>query len=128
MDSTKDIFLARDKKIKKWGDRMAARAPNKKKIKDSLESQLEKKGAKIECFEDLICDYMNLYEIKKELQKDIKTRGIAYKTLSASGYEITKQNQSVKDLVAIGKQMLLILDKLGLTTEEVIKDGDDEEL
>ncbi|MGN0484892.1 MAG: P27 family phage terminase small subunit [Lachnospiraceae bacterium] len=107
---------------------MAARAPNKKKIKESLELQLAKKGAKIECFEDLICDYMNLYDIKKALQKDIKDRGIAYETTSASGYPITKQNQSVKDLVAIGKQMLLILDKLGLTTSEVIQEGDEDEL
>lgn len=107
---------------------MAARAPNRSKIKESLEEQLWRKGAKIEAFEDLICDYMSLYDIKRELQKDIKTRGVAYDTTSASGYPITKQNQSVKDLVAVGKQMLLILDKLGLTTEEVISDNANEEL
>lgn len=106
-----------------------ARAPNKKiKIQESLEYQLEKKGAKIECFQDLICDYMNLYDIKNALQKDIKKRGISYETTSASGYKIIKQNQSVKDLVAIGKQMLLILDKLGLTTKEVVGEGDEDEL
>jgi hypothetical protein len=115
-------------KIKKGGVGMAARAPNKKKIQDSLELQLWKKGVNIECFQDLICDYMNLYDIKKALQKDIKTRGISYETTSASGYPITKQNQSVKDLVAVGKQMLLILDKLGLTTGEIIPDGEEEEL
>ncbi|MFQ8680818.1 MAG: P27 family phage terminase small subunit [Enterocloster sp.] len=107
---------------------MAARAPNKKKIQESLELQLWKKGAKIECFQDLICDYMNLYDIKKALQKDIKTRGISYETTSASGYPIVKQNQSVKDLVAVGKQMLLILDKLGLTTGEIVPDSDEDEL
>lgn len=107
---------------------MAARAPNKRKIKESLEYQLEKKGAKIECFEDLICDYMELYDIKKSLQKDIRQRGVSFEALSASGYTITKQNQSVKDLVTVGKQMLLILDRLGLTTEECAKDCDDEEL
>lgn len=107
---------------------MAARAPNKKKIQESLELQLWKKGAKIECFQDLICDYMNLYDIKKALQKDIKARGISYETTSASGYPIVKQNQSVKDLVAVGKQMLLILDKLGLTTGEIVPDSDEDEL
>ena len=101
----------------------------KKKIQESLELQLWKKGAKIECFTGpLICDYMNLYDIKKALQKDIKTRGISYETTSASGYPITKQNQSVKDLVAVGKQMLLILDKLGLTTGEIVPDSDEDEL
>lgn len=107
---------------------MAARAPNKRKIQESLELQLCKKGVNIECFQDLICDYMNLYDIKKELQKDVKKRGVSYETTSASGYPIVKQNQSVKDLVAVGKQMLLILDKLELTTGEIILDGDDDEL
>ncbi|HBC98697.1 MAG TPA: hypothetical protein DC053_03830 [Lachnoclostridium sp.] len=107
---------------------MAARPPNRAKIKGSMEYQLWKKGVKIECFEDLICDYMNLYDIKKALQKDIKSRGVAYDATSASGYTITKQNQSVKDLVAVGKQMLLILDKLGLTTSEILPESDKDEL
>ena len=34
--------------------------------------------------------------------------------------------QSVKDLVAVNKQMLMILDKLGLTTEKTIRDDDDD--
>lgn len=107
---------------------MAARAPNKGKIKESLMEQLWKKGAKIEVFEDLIYDYMSLYEVKQSLKKDIKDRGVSYATKSANGYDIEKQNQSVKDLVMVSKQMLLILEKLGLTTDEVIQDNDDEEL
>lgn len=105
---------------------MAKRAPSKGKIKESLREQLAKKGADIECFEDLICDYMALYDIKKELKKDIKDRGVSYETTSASGFKITKQNQSVKDLVAVNKQMLLILEKLKLTTENVYAESDEE--
>lgn len=107
---------------------MAARAPNKEKIKESLMEQLWKKGAKIEVFEDLIYDYMSLYDVKQNLKKDIKKRGVSYETKSANGYDIEKQNQSVKDLVMVSKQMLLILEKLGLTTDEVVQDNDDEEL
>lgn len=105
---------------------MGTRAPTKGKIQDSLEQQLREKGADNDCFRDLIRDYMSLYEIKKELQKDIKKRGVSYETTSASGYHIMKQNQSVKDLVAVNKQMLLILEKLKLTTDNVAKE--DEEL
>ncbi len=105
---------------------MRVRAPTKTKIRESLEEQLREKGADTECFRDLIYDYMNLYDIKKQLQKDIKERGVSYKTTSASGYPIEKQNQSVKDLVAVNKQMLLILEKLKLTTDTVARD--DEEL
>lgn len=96
---------------------MGARAPTRSKIKGSLELQLAKKGADIECFQDLLCDYMALYDIKKLLNQDIKKRGVSYETSSASGYKIVKQNQSVKDLVAVNKQMLLILEKLKLTTD-----------
>lgn len=105
-----------------------ARAPTKKKIEDSLRDQLKAKEADVAHFEDLICDYLVFWETKKLLQKDIKERGVCYQTNSASGYPITKQNQSVKDLVAVNKQMLTILDKMHLTTDEPIggESGDDD--
>lgn len=89
-------------------------AAKKSDILESLISQLEKKQADISCFLDLIDDYMALYDIKKKLKTDIKKRGVSYEAQSASGKAtIIKQNQSVKDLVAVNKQMLMILDKLG---------------
>ena len=67
--------------------------------------------------------------LKKKLKTDIKKRGVTFETTSASGKAtIIKQNQSVKDLVAVNKQMLMILDKLQLTTKETIKGDDDDEL
>ena len=96
----------------------AARAPGKTKIKESLIKQLDAKNANVAHFQDLICDYMQLYDTKKMLQKDIKERGVSYETLSASGVPIMKQNQSIKDLVAVEKQMLSILKEMRLTTDE----------
>ena len=85
-------------------------AQKKLDILESLISQLEKKQADISCF-------LDLNDIKKKLKTDIKKRGVSYEAQSASGKAtIIKQNQSVKDLVAVNKQMLMILDKLGLTT------------
>ena len=92
--------------------------PTKAQIKASLIKQLEAKGANVAHFMDLIYDYMSLYDIKKDLQKDVKERGVAYETTSANGYPIIKQNQSVKDLVAVEKQMLQLLKEMGLTTDE----------
>lgn len=104
-------------------------AEKKSDILESLTSQLKRKNADISVFNDLISDYMTLYDIKKKLMSDIKKRGVSYETESASGKaKIIKQNQSVKDLVAVNKQMLLILDKLGLTTEKTIKENEDDEL
>lgn len=98
-------------------------------ILESLISQLVKKQADISCFLDLLDDYMALYDIKKKLKTDIRKRGVSYESDSASGKaKIVKQNQSVKDLVAVNKQMLMILDKLGLTTEKAIRDDDNEKL
>lgn len=98
-------------------------------ILKSLQEQLAKKQADISVFSDLIDDYMGLYDIKKKLRTDIKKRGVSYETTSASGKStIVKQNQSVKDLVAVNKQMLMILDKMGLTTDKTIKDDEDDKL
>lgn len=101
--------------------------PSRAKIQNSLLKQLETKNAKVAHFEDLIYDYLFLYDTKMMLQKDIKSRGVSYKTTSANGYEITKQNQSVKDLVAVEKQMSALLKELGLTTDEPTGEEDIDE-
>lgn len=105
-------------KNKKVGDNMARKKqPTRAKIKESLIKQLEVKKADVPHFIDLIYDYLELYDTKRMLQDDIKDRGVAYETTSANGYKIMKQNQSVKDVVAVEKQMLSILKEMGLTTD-----------
>lgn len=105
-------------KNKKVGDKMSGKKlSTKAKIKESLMKQLETKGAKVAHFENLIDDYMFMFDTKNKLQKDIKQRGVSYETTSASGFTIVKQNQSVKDLIAISKQMSNLLKDLGLTTD-----------
>lgn len=104
-------------------------AEKKGDILKSLQEQLRMKEADIPAFSDLLDDYMAMYDIKKKLKTDIKKRGVSYETTSASGKaKIIKQNQSVKDLVAVNKQMLMILDKLGLTTDKTIKEDADDKL
>lgn len=122
-----EIF-AHDKKIKNREQKAMPRAPTKKKIEESLRNQLKAKGAEVAHFEDLILDYLTFWDTKKLLKEDINKRGVCYETKSASGYPITKQNQSVKDLVAVNKQMLTILDKMHLTTDEPTggESGDDD--
>lgn len=126
MASTNLRKVAHDEKIKNRGEKMAEK---KADILESLKEQLRKKQADISVFKDLLDDYMTLYDVKKKLKTDIKKRGVTFETTSASGKAtIVKQNQSVKDLVAVNKQMLMILDKLELTTKETIKGDDDDEL
>ncbi len=91
----------------------------KKDIAASLRRQLAFKGAALEHYEDLISDYMALWEIKNDLIKDIKTRGVSFIDCSAAGKEMWKNNPSCKDLVGINRQMLSILKELKLSTDEV---------
>lgn len=96
------------------------------KIKDSLIKQLKNKGANVEHFSGLIDDYIWLFKEVKEMKTDVKKRGRTFKTTSASGYEIEKENPSVKNIVVYNKQMLAILKELGLTTDNVGSDDDEE--
>lgn len=88
-----------------------------KSIRESLEQQLALKGAGLDCFTDMIKDYMHLWKIKNKLLADIRTRGIVYKDLSSTGVPMQKNNPSVKELVGVNRQMLSILKELGLTTD-----------
>lgn len=99
---------------------------NARKIKESLVKQLEDKGANVEHFLSLIDDYIWYWNQEKAMQKDIKERGFMFKTTSASGYEIQKENPSVKNAVVYNKQKLAILKQLELTTDNVVSDDDDE--
>lgn len=105
---------------------MAGRSPSRADIKRSLEEQLRRQGGEVSHFQDLICDYMSFYEVKEKLEKDIEKRGVSYETMSASGYPVIKQNQSIKDLVAVNKQMLTLLEKLKMTTDKAAVTQDEE--
>lgn len=98
-----------------------------KKIKDSLIKQLEKKGANVDHFMALIDDYIWYYNQEKEMQKDIKKRGLTFETTSASGYPIEKDNPSIKNAVTYNKQKLAILKELQLTTQNCILEDDEDE-
>lgn len=97
-----------------------------KAIKASLIEQLERKGANVCVFSDLINDYIYYTKLEKEMQKDIKTKGLSYKAVSATGKEYIKDNPSVKNAIMYNKQRLDILAKLDLTTKSVEVECDDE--
>ncbi len=95
-------------------------------IKNSLIEQLREKGANIDHFSSLIDDYIWYWKEEKAMQKDIKIRGRTYITISAAGKEYEKDNPSVKNSVLYNKQKLSILKELGLTTNNININKDDE--
>jgi len=87
-------------------------------IKDSLLLQLATKGARLDHYDDLIDDYMTLWDTKNALAADIKTRGVMFKDVSSVGVPMMKNNPSVKELVMVNRQMLSVLKELKLSTDE----------
>ncbi len=100
---------------------------SKSNIKKELIKQLSLKRANIDPFLSLVDDYLDLWSIKNELIKDIKSNGSVLKDLDSTGHGCRgKNNPSVKELVGVNKQMLSILKELGLSTANVGGDEDDD--
>lgn len=99
---------------------------NKADVINSLKEQLKARGADIPCFIDLVEDYGKLWNIKNKLITDINTRGVVYDDVSSVGVPMKKNNPSTKELLGVNRQMLSILEKLGLETKNVSSNEDDE--
>lgn len=95
-------------------------------VKESLVKQLENKKAKTDYFLSLIDDYIWYFIEEKEMQDDVKIRGRRYKAKSASGFMMMKENESIKNAVTFNKQKLAILKQLGLTSDNVVGESNDE--
>lgn len=91
-------------------------------IELSLRNQLQIKRATAPHFEDRIQSYLALWDIEQRLKKDIENRGITYTETMSTGREKTVENPSVKTIVALNKQQLMILKELGLTTDEAVEE------
>lgn len=87
---------------------------------------MKNKNADLDCFTSLVNDYVWFCKEERVMQKDIKERGHFFKTTSASGFPIEKENPSVKNAIMYNKQKLSILKELDLRTDNVIDDADDE--
>jgi len=92
-------------------------------IKESLIKQLENKSANTDYFLALIDDYIFYFNEEQAMQDDVKIRGRSYKTKSASGFPIIKENESLKNAVTFNKQKLAIIKQLGLTIDNVVGDA-----
>lgn len=99
-----------------------------KEIRKSLEQQLEKRGADVAVYKSQIDDYMFFWEQMQIMQDDVRERGLTFTAVSAMGKEYEKDNPSIKNAMFYSKQMLAILNALGLDTKTVTKPdmgGDD---
>lgn len=83
-------------------------------IRKDLINQLERNGISGSYYVDLINDYMAFWDIKNNLIKDIKKRGVSVEWSNGGGQKGLKKNESISELNKTNAQMLRILNDLGL--------------
>ena len=99
---------------------MSKKKTSRKAIKADLLEQLKSNGSTGSYYLDLVDDYMELYDIENKLYDDIKLRGVSVEYNNGGGQIGQKRNDSVDMLLKTNKQMLSILDALGIKPS---KDG-----
>lgn len=87
----------------------------RKAIEDDLRNQLLRFGKIGKFYDDLINDYMSLYDLKLKCNADIKKHGLRIKSVNGNGIECEKDNASIGNLLKVNSQMLKILSDLDLT-------------
>ena len=97
-----------------------------KQIKESLMEQLRLQNKVGKFYEDLVNDYMAYWNLKKNLIKDIKSKGIRYETVNGNGIKVEKPNESIQNLQKTTVTMLKILNDLNLR-EPLIDNSDETE-
>lgn len=95
-------------------------------IRRSLIEQLERKGANIDCYVDLIDSFIFYTNLERKMQADIRKNGLSYPAVSSTGKEYIKDNPSVKNAVMYNKQRLAILSQMGLSIDKIESETEDE--
>lgn len=96
----------------------------REEIRESLLDALQDNGIFGKVFEDLVEDYLKLWDIKNALINDVKRRGVKVKWQNSETSFGYKKNDSVSEAVKVSAQMLKILLTLGFKPGS--KAGDDD--
>lgn len=99
---------------------------SRKEIKEDLISQLQSMGVVGTHFYSLVDDYMNLWDIKQALKKDIKDRGVVVEWKNSETSRGYKKNDSIDAILKTTAQMQNILKSLKIETTDSFGDEDDD--
>lgn len=99
------------------GGYFVTKTETKTSIRVDLLDQMQRRGLYGKQYEDLVEDYIALWDVKEKLIADIKKRGAVVDYVSNNGTTNKRKNDSVGDLLKVNGQMLKILDALGLDPE-----------
>lgn len=121
-------MAASSKETKKKKKRLSG---TKLKIYNSLKEQLELADNYNDYTEDLLKDYLSLYDTKCELARDIEEHGVSLEYDNGGGQKGRKSNPSIDLMNRTNTQMIRLLDALGLKPSKMNQkssdDGDDDD-
>ncbi len=100
----------------------------REKIKKDLLEQLEEKGLTQSFYTSLVDDYLDLWDIKNMLIKNIREEGVVITYNNGGGQTGRKKNDAVPELNKVNGQMLKILCDLGLRGADIKVEKTDFEL
>lgn len=96
----------------------------RKRIRQDLLDQLERKGITGQHYIDLVEDYMALWDTKNKLIADIEEKGVQVKYQNGEKQWGYRKNDSVRELTNVNNQMLRLLDSLGLRPSQLEAEDD----
>ncbi len=123
MSTTSDTI----KQTKKKKPRLAGK---RKELYESLKEQLEINDNYNNYTEDLLQDYLTMYDTKCMLAQDIRERGVSIEYDNGGGQKGSRNNPSIDLYNRTNAQMIKLLDALGLKPSKMSKpqyDGDDDD-
>ncbi|MES5896827.1 P27 family phage terminase small subunit [Bacillus cereus group sp. RP43] len=104
-----------------------SRETRRMRIRRDLLAQLERNEIAGNHYEDLVEDYLALWDMKEKLISEVKKNGVMVKW--SNGKQIgTKKNDAVTELPRVNKQMLVLFKELGLSAIDNLGEDDDEDL
>lgn len=83
-------------------------------MRTSLQTQLKAQGKTDNFYLDLVESYIFYWNMKKELEDDIREKGLRYEYINGNGVKTEKANESVVNLQKTTATMLKILSDLKL--------------
>lgn len=101
---------------------------SREKIKKDLLEQLQEKGLTQSFYTSLVDDYLDLWDIKNMLIKNIREEGVVITYNNGGGQTGRKKNDAVPELNKVNGQMLKILCDLGLRGADIKVEKTDFEL
>ena len=122
-------MAANSKETKKTKKRLSG---TRKKIYDSLKEQLLLTDNYNDYTEDLLRDYLTMYDTKCQLAQDIEDNGVSIEYDNGGGQKEKKSNPSIDLMNRTNAQMIKLLDALGLKPSKMnsksSNDGDDDDI